>query len=94
MAIDTQGDNRDRTEPARPMDEELTLEARLHRLEEIVGQLESEELALDQALALFEEGVGHVKGAELALAAAELRVEELVGDGEELSTRPLEEGEV
>ena len=56
-----------------------TLETRLRRLEEIVGQLETEELELDKALALFEEGVGHVKEAETALAAAELRVEELLG---------------
>ena len=70
-----------------------TLETRLRRLEEIVGQLETEELELDRALALFEEGVVHVKEAERALSAAELRVEELLGDPESLSTRPLEEPE-
>ncbi len=66
-----------------------SLEARLRRLEEIVGQLETDDLELDRALALFEEGVTHVKEAEGALAAAELRVEELLGEGEE--TRPIEE---
>ena len=35
----------------------MSLEARLRRLEEIVGNLETEELELDRALALFEEGV-------------------------------------
>ncbi len=70
----------------------LSLEARLRRLEEIVGQLEAEELELDRALALFEEGVVHVREAEKALAGAELRVEELLGEGDELGTRPLEEG--
>ena len=70
---------------------ELSLEDRLKRLEEIVGQLETEELELDRALALFEEGVKHVKNAESALAAAELKVEELLGRGEEANTRPLEE---
>ena len=69
------------------------MEGRLHRLEEIVGQLETEELELDRALALFEEGVGHVKEAESALAAAELRVEELLGEGEGGGTRPLAEEE-
>ena len=69
--------------------EGLSLEARLRRLEEIVGQLETEELELDRALALFEEGVAHVKEAESALAAAELRVEELLGESGQ--TRPLEE---
>ena len=69
--------------------ESPSLEARLKRLEEIVGQLETDDLELDRALALFEEGVTHVKEAESALAAAELRVEELLGEGEE--TRPIEE---
>ena len=69
---------------------ELSLEARLRRLEEIVSQLETDELELDKALAIFEEGVKHVKDAEAALAAAELKVEELLGEGEGASTRPLE----
>ena len=73
--------------------EETSLEGRLRRLEEIVGQLETEELELDRALALFEEGVAHVREAEKTLAAAELRVEELLGEEEALATRPLEEGE-
>jgi len=72
---------------------ELSLEARLRRLEEIVSQLETEEMELDRALAIFEEGVKHVKDAEAALAAAELKVEELLGEGEGASTRPLEEAE-
>jgi len=72
----------------------VSLEGRLRRLEEIVGQLETEELELERALALFEEGVTHVKEAEKALSAAELRVEELLGEGEELKTRSLKgEGE-
>jgi exodeoxyribonuclease VII small subunit len=73
--------------------QEMSLEARLKRLEAIVGNLEAQELELDGALALFEEGVGHVKEAEKVLAAAELRVEELLGEGEETSTRALGEGD-
>jgi exodeoxyribonuclease VII small subunit len=72
---------------------QLSLEARLRRLEEIAGKLETEDLELDKALALFEEGVAHAKEAEKALSAAELRVEELLGQEGELSTRPLEEEE-
>jgi exodeoxyribonuclease VII small subunit len=72
---------------------ELSLEVRLRRLEEIVGQLETEDLELDRALALFEEGVRHVKEAEGALAEAELKVEELLGEGDEVRTRSLEEGD-
>ncbi len=70
---------------------EPSLEERLRRLEEIVGELEAEGLDLDRALALFEEGVGLVREAEEALAAAELRVEELLGEEGALRTRPLEE---
>jgi len=72
---------------------DVSLEARLRRLEEIVGQLETEELELDRALAIFEEGVVHVREAERTLAAAELRVEELLGEGDQQSTRPLQEVE-
>jgi exodeoxyribonuclease VII small subunit len=71
--------------------EEMSLEARLQRLEAIVGNLEAEELQLDRALALFEEGVAHVREAEKVLAAAELRVEELLGDGGDTSTRKIQE---
>ena len=67
--------------------ESVTLETRLRRLEEIVGQLETEELELDRALALFEEGVVHVKEAGRSLSAAELRVEELLASGE---TKPMD----
>ena len=76
-----------------PGDSEETLESRLRRLEEIVGQLEGEDLELDRALALFEEGVGHVKEAEKTLAAAELRVEELLGEGGAEGTQAFEEAE-
>ena len=70
---------------------DMSLEARLQRLEAIVGNLEAEDLELDRALALFEEGVAHVRQAEKVLAAAELRVEELLGDGNETSTGDLQE---
>ncbi len=61
---------------------DLSLEARLTRLEEILARMESEEVALDEALALFEEGVGHVRKAERVLSETELRVEELLNGGE------------
>lgn len=67
--------------------EEVSLEARLARLESILARMESEEVELDEALQLFEEGVGHVREAERVLAETELRVEELLASGE---TRPLE----
>jgi exodeoxyribonuclease VII small subunit len=73
-------------------DAEWSLEGRLRRLEEIVGDLETQELELDRALALFEEGVAHVREAEKVLAAAQLRVEELLGEEGDTETRPLDEG--
>ncbi|MGE0160621.1 MAG: exodeoxyribonuclease VII small subunit [Gemmatimonadales bacterium] len=66
---------------------ELSLEARLKRLEEILARMESDQVPLEEALDLFEEGVAHVREAERVLAAAELRVEELLASGR---TRPLE----
>ena len=69
---------------------ELTLEARLKRLEEIVTALDSDELELEKALALFEEGIGHVKGAEELLSEAELRVQELLGDEDALEVADLD----
>jgi exodeoxyribonuclease VII small subunit len=66
---------------------DLSLEARLRRLEEILARMESDQVPLEEALNLFEEGVAHVREAERVLAAAELRVEELLASGR---TRPLE----
>ncbi|MCH1572056.1 MAG: exodeoxyribonuclease VII small subunit [Longimicrobiales bacterium] len=64
------------------LDEDLSLEGRLGRLESILARMESEEVELDEALQLFEEGVGHVREAERVLAETELRVEELLANGE------------
>lgn len=65
-----------------------TLEARLARLEEILGQLEADEVELERALALFEEGVRLVRNAERELSETALRVDELLEGG---STSPLDE---
>lgn len=71
-----------------PRDGDVTLEARLRRLEEILARMEAEDIELEEALRLFEEGVGHVREAERVLTETELRVEELLaGD----TTRPLED---
>lgn len=61
------------------MADDLGLDARLKRIEEIVAALDSDTLALDEALALFEEGVAHLGQAREILAGIELRVEELIG---------------
>ncbi len=66
---------------------ELSLEARLARLEEILSAIEADELELGDALKIFEEGVGHIRAAEETLAKAQLRVEEVLGNGK---TVPLD----
>ena len=60
---------------------DLSLEARLRRLDEILARMESDQVPLEEALRLFEEGVVHVREAERVLAAAELRVEEMLASG-------------
>ncbi|MCG6957848.1 MAG: exodeoxyribonuclease VII small subunit [Gemmatimonadetes bacterium] len=67
--------------PTADGDDAVTLEGRLRRLEEIMGQLEADEVDVEKALALFEEGVGHVRAAEQILSETELRVEELLSSG-------------
>ena len=69
-------------------DEAPTLEGRLRRLEEILGQLEADEVDLERALGLFEEGVRLVREAEAILSATELKVEELLSGG---ATAPFTE---
>ena len=71
-----------------PEDNTRTLEGRLRRLEEILGQLEADEVELEKALGLFEEGVRLVREAEKILSTTELKVEELLSDG---ATEPFAE---
>lgn len=56
----------------------LTFEAALVRLEEIVTELDQGDLALEQALALFEEGSRLKTLCETRLAEAEATVEQLL----------------
>lgn len=58
--------------------EEVGLEERLTRLEEIVERLEQDEMELQEALELFEEGIGHVRAAHSFLDESRVRVEKLV----------------
>ncbi|HUF74641.1 MAG TPA: exodeoxyribonuclease VII small subunit [Longimicrobiales bacterium] len=71
-------------------EEQLGLEQRIRRLEEILTRMESDEVSLEEALELFEEGVGHVRRAETILSETELRVEELLSKGK---TETMELGE-
>ena len=71
---------------------DLSLEARLGRLDRIVAELEGGEVELERGLELFEEGVTHLRQTEALLRKAELRVEELVGEAESLEVRPFQGG--
>jgi len=56
----------------------VSFEKRLHRLEQIVSELESEQIDLEKALALFEEGVTCLRAATEELGKVEARVQRLV----------------
>ncbi|TVR65865.1 MAG: exodeoxyribonuclease VII small subunit [Gemmatimonadales bacterium] len=82
----------DPVDPGEAEAEELSLEARLSRLDRIVAELEGGEVELERGLELFEEGVTHLRRTEALLRKAELRVEELVGEAESLEVRPFQGG--
>ena len=58
--------------------EELTFEAALARLEEIVTQLETGEVALEEAMTLYEEGVRLSALCQAKLTAAEQKMDEIL----------------
>ena len=62
--------------------ENMTFEAAMARLEEIVRALESGNTPLDTSLALFEEGVALVKLCNSRLDTAEQKVKILTGAGD------------
>jgi exodeoxyribonuclease VII small subunit len=66
-----------------------SFEKALHRLEEIVSQLEQADAPLDKALGLYEEGVKLARLCSGQLRAAERRVEILEDKNGELRGRPL-----
>ncbi|MCK5218916.1 exodeoxyribonuclease VII small subunit [bacterium] len=64
-------------------------EEALHRLEELVSQLEHAEAPLETALALYEEGVGLARFCSRQLKAAERRVEILEDKNGRMESRPF-----
>lgn len=56
----------------------MSFEAKLKRLEEIVGELEGDTVELARALALFEEGIACLRDASAELGRAEAQVQRLV----------------
>jgi exodeoxyribonuclease VII small subunit len=70
---------------------ELSFEAALKRLEEIVHKLESGEASLDEAIALYGEGDRLKQQCEARLAAAQARIEKIQfgRDGSPAGTAPF-----
>jgi exodeoxyribonuclease VII small subunit len=59
---------------------DITFEAALERLEQIVDQLETGNLSLEESLRVFEEGVGLARRCGKYLDEAEKRIELLTRD--------------
>ncbi len=78
-----------RTKKATPQPPEVSFEAALERLEEIVEAIETEELELAESLALFEEGVCLLRVAEERLGGVERRVQQLLEEGEGFRMEPF-----
>ncbi|MBN1381107.1 MAG: exodeoxyribonuclease VII small subunit [Deltaproteobacteria bacterium] len=68
-------------------------EEALEKLEEIVRKMEAGNMTLDESLKAFEEGIKLVRVCTKKLDEAERRVDLLLHDGDELSTRPVQEEE-
>lgn len=73
---------------------ELSFEAALKRLEEIVRKLESGEASLDEAIELYGEGDRLKQQCEARLQAAQARIEkiQLGRGGEPTGTAPFDAG--
>ena len=74
-------------------EDELSFENALHKLEELVQQLESGELNLEKSLQAFEEGMKLAKVCEEKLGDATTRVEKIMKDfsGKEQITQAQED---
>jgi exodeoxyribonuclease VII small subunit len=69
---------------------DLTFEACLSRLEQIVGALEAGNLPLEESLKVFEEGIALARHCSRYLDEAERRIEMLVkDDAGATTTRPF-----
>ena len=70
------------------MEEKMSFEQSLARLDEIVRRMERGDVALDEALSLFEEGTALAKSCNKLLDEAELKVVQLTkgADGTPVET--------
>ncbi|HYF80102.1 MAG TPA: exodeoxyribonuclease VII small subunit [Symbiobacteriaceae bacterium] len=63
------------------MEQKLSFEQALQRLEQVVKELETGDLSLDSALALFQEGVALARQCGVQLDEAEAKIEKLLEAG-------------
>ena len=63
-------------------DQQLTFEAAMAELEQLVEKMEDGDLTLDQSLQAFERGVALTRLCQTELENAELKVQQLNDDGE------------
>ena len=63
------------------MEQKLSFEQALQRLEQVVKELETGDLSLDTALALFQEGVALARQCGVQLDEAEAKIEKLLEAG-------------
>jgi exodeoxyribonuclease VII small subunit len=69
---------------------ELTFEAALKRLEEVVDTLESGEVPLEQAITLFQEGMTLSRICGQKLDKVEEKIETLLEENGNLTTKPMD----
>ncbi len=83
---------KNKTEAAPPIDQ-LSFEAALKELEEIVSRLEQGEVDLEDSIVLYERGQALKRHCESKLKAAESRLEKIVhGAGGATGTEPADLG--
>jgi exodeoxyribonuclease VII small subunit len=70
--------------------DEMSFEAALKRLEDVVGDLESGRLSLEESLSRFEEGMRLSKLCQQKLKGVELRIEKLVAENGGAKAQPLD----
>jgi exodeoxyribonuclease VII small subunit len=71
------------------MEDEISFEEALKRLEEIVSSLENGQLSLDESLSVFEEGIRLSKLCNKKLVETKQKVEKLMEKNGKLFTEPV-----
>jgi len=74
------------------IDESLSFETALEKLEGLVEKLEKGNLTLDESLATFEQGMKFARVCSQKLSKAERKIEQLVLENGELRVKPFSEG--